>query len=193
MNKSWGVILCFLLSACEPLLFLNDPSRSIKFKNSPAPSPDDLYPYQDSAPLPWVAVIPSKRATQMKEIEFQVIARQLRHDMRFPPFVHKFNNVKMVLLDYGVEATPTTALDHCVVKEKGVSYSRGYVKKEEKYVMKASFYTFDNCPPNPPCFEETIFLDMDKAGPSEAMKMMAHEIILDHLASPLKKITVNLD
>jgi hypothetical protein len=195
MKKSMGIIVCCLLSGCSPLFFLEDPTRSIKYKDKPlsTPSKDDLSPYQDTAPLPWVSVLPSERAIQMKEVDFHNIALQLRHDMRFPPFNHKFNNVQMVLLDYGIEEVPTAGLENSAVKEKGISYLSHYAKKVQKYVMKASFYTFDNRPPNPPCFEEKIYFDVSKAGPSEAIKLMAHEIILDHLASPLKKITVDLD
>lgn len=193
MNKSLGVILCCLLSGCGPTFFLDDIARSVKCKGTPDVSQDNLYPSQDTAPLPWVSVLPSQRAAQMKEVNFETIALQVRHDMKFPPFNHKFNNVQMVLLDYGIEQSSPNQLAPCVVKEKGIAYSGNYIKTEQRYVLRASFYTFDNRPPNPPCFEEKITLSASRAAPSEAIKMMAHEVILDHLASPLKKITVDLD
>ena len=192
MKKTLGIIVCGLLSGCNPF-FTGYGPNDIQFAEEPTPAPGLSYPYQDSAPLPWVSVLPSERATQMKGVDFQAISRQMRHDMKFPPFVNKFRHVKYVLLDYGIEQTPASPPDLCVIKEEGVSYSKGFIPKEEKYVMKASFYTFENRPPNPPCFEEKIYMDKDNAGPDEAIRMMAHEIILDHLASPLKKIFVNLD
>jgi hypothetical protein len=46
-------------------------------------------------------------------------------------------------------------------------------------------------------FPYIIFLDygIEQVSPTglEAFKLMAHEIILDHLASPLKKITADLN
>ena len=183
MKRILGLMVCGLLCGCSP--YVGYGPNEILHEDKPDPDPELSYPYQDAAPLPWVCILPSERAIQMEEVDFHNIAKQLRHDMKFPPFVNKFREVKYVLLDYGIEETPSSALDCFVVKEKGVSYSKKFMTKEKRYVMKASFYTFENRPPNPPCFEEKIYLTTEKAAPDEAIRMMAHEIILDQLALDL--------
>lgn len=191
MKKTLGIIVCGLLTGCST--YTGWGPNEIRFGDEKDQARSVGYPNQDDAPLPWISILPSKRAVQMENVDFHSIAKSLRYDMKFPPFINKFKNVRYVLLDYGIEEVSYPDLDYPVIKAKGVTYSKGFSEKEKRYVMNASFYTFDNRPPNPPCFEEKIYMKTEKAYPDEAIRMMAHEIVLDHLASPLKKLDVDLD
>lgn len=148
------------------------------------PAPGIEYRNQNTAPWPWVSVVPSERALALKTVDFESISRQLHYDLAFYPHQIAFRGVRVVLLDYTILPQET----------KENKY------RPERYTMVASFYKFDRRPPCPPDFEITTSLRTDKAGAQEAMRFMIRDIVEEchaltevNLLTPGRKITVNLD
>lgn len=174
MKKAVGIITCLLLTSCTGAekKIIRGPTAGIEYHN------------QDTAPWPWVSVVPSERALALKEVDFEIISRQIHFDMSFEPHREAFKDVRVILLDY-------TILPHQILKGK---------ERPQRYFMVASFYKIGKKPPCPPDFEITTSLRTDKAGTQEAMGYMARDIMEeihtlsdDNLLTPGRKITVNLD
>ena len=93
--------------------------------------------HQDTAPLPWVSVVPSQRATEYQEVNFGHIARHLRRMMAIDS--ERFQSINLVLIDYTVlEPTPP----HKELTKKkygGQLYCKTYIRKPERYFLKLSF------------------------------------------------------
>lgn len=174
VRNSLGVLTCLLLVACtnsEKKVF-SGPVAGLEYRN------------QNTAPWPWVSVVPSERALAFKEVDFDPISQQLHFDMAFEENRNAFRNVRVVALDY-------TFLPEKAPQDKG---------RPQRYFMNASFYNLSNRPPCSPDFEVTTTFLASKAPPQEAMLFMAREIMeeirsmaADGLLTPGRKIMVNLD
>ena len=182
MKKIIGISLCCLLGGCV--------FPAVKALKGAAPSVN--YPHQDLAPLPWISVLPTKRTMAFKEVDFKVIAQQLRFDLRYYPHATKSRYVTMALVDYAILPPETSKTNNPDVFQKGVSYSKNYVDLPERYALTIRLYEHDHVPPHPPLFEETIYMPTFKAPPQEAIRMMAQMLIEDHHDSPLKKMVDSL-
>ncbi len=157
------------------------------------PLPGTNFPNQDAAPLPWISVLPSKRALDLKVVDFSAINNRLRFNMNYFPFVDHYRNVCLILIDYTILPAEPLNQDLKVIQHKDISYSRKYESKPERYSLTVSFYENRNTPPAIPLFQETITLATHKASPNEALGFMIDCIIEDHRASKVKKIEVDLD
>lgn len=172
MRKALGIITGLLLTSCAASkeTIVRGPSPGIEYRN------------QSTAPWPWISVVPSARALAVKDVDFDVISRQLHFDMSFDPHSNAFKNVRLVVIDYTV--LPATKNPN----------------RPDRYFMTASFYKIGRKPPCPADFEVTTSIRKDKAGKEEAMRYMARDIIEEiytlsdeDLLTPGRKITVNLD
>lgn len=184
MKKSLIAISCLYLGGCDAIYTAN-PISGI--------SPGVRFPHQDTAPLPWISIIPSKRALAMKDVDFTVIDHQMRFDMSFFPHHKRFQNVCLILLDYGLVSASKSKKNQLIVKYEGQTYSKNYEDTPEHYVMKISFFNGKTRPPSPPSFEETITMEKNMAPAHEAMIMMGHELVEDLQRTPLNQVTVDLD
>ena len=182
MKKAISIFSCFLLGGCMTYMHAEE-----------GPALGTRYPHQDTAPIPWVSVIPSERAIAFKQVDFDGIAHQLRYDMNYNPHRNKFKNVGRVLVDYAIIPNENFEKSDIELKKGGQSYPCMYEKKPERYVLTMRFYACNKSLADAPLFEETIAMSTDKAPPQEAMYLMAHTIVEDHQASPLKKIYVDLN
>lgn len=174
MKNRLGLLACFLLVACgdDQKFVLSGPSAGIEYRN------------QMTAPLPWVAVVPSERALALRSVDFEAVSQQMHFDMAFEPQMCTFIDVRVVLLDY-------TILPEEVTKDN---------VRPQRYFMTASFYKLCRRPPDAPDFEVTTSLRTDKAMPHEAMLYMARDIVTEIrtlydscLLTPGRTIVVNLD
>ncbi len=299
VKKSTGSLLCFLLVGCGTSVSVEE-----------GPNPGTKYPFQISAPMPWVRIVPSERSFDMKEVDFNVIDHQLRFDMNYDPHRRFFKNVRLVLVDYTIlpheetkpealgpkeippgtipaaappppspvmapaavpgppppagappaptppptegpgappaptspptegpgtppastpapsipgpapavppgaptvgtsppEATPQSGppaaaqvnqKDPPIIVDGRANPTR-YENRPKRYVLHVRFYECDKLPPTEPWREETIFMNIKKAPPQEALRVMLHNLIEDIHAShesnlSLKKLTVSLD
>lgn len=125
MNKTKGLILTLLLSGCMAN------SSGPQFDSlPPIPHPEDWQGrYADTVGLPWVRVIPSKRALLYKDVPFEVIAKKIRSCVNMEKCKNKnFENLTSIMVDYA--AVPTGAMtalihseiakiDDVVAKHKG--------------------------------------------------------------------------
>ncbi len=182
MKKGVVVVVCSLLTGCMA-----------QVHTITGPSEGTLYFYQDTAPHPWISVLPSKRAAAFKAVDFAAIAHQIRFDMTYYPHEEKFKDVNLVLVDYDLllpEKLGKTGMEVC---SDEVSFSENYAGAPARYVMTIKFYSCKRKPPFCPIFEETIYLEAFKAPPQEAMRLMALMIMEDRHASPLSRIISKLD
>jgi hypothetical protein len=184
VEKALSIMTCFLLTSCLP----------IEKKVFSGPSPGIEYHNQNTAPWPWVSVVPSERALALKEVDFEEISHQLHFDMSFEPNYCAFKDVRIVLLDYTILPPKSTRSKQLITKPNK------YRNRPSRYFMVASFYTIGRRPPCPPDFEITTSIRTDKAGAQEAMRFMAHDIVDEistlsdeNLLTFGRKITVNLD
>jgi hypothetical protein len=92
VKKAIGTVLCLSLAGCQGTVVTTEEG----------PNPSTTYPFQGIAPLPWVRVVPSERALQLKEVDFDRIAEQLRYDLNYDPHRKIFRNVRLVLVDYTI-------------------------------------------------------------------------------------------
>lgn len=92
VKKSFGVFVYLLLAGCT----------GTQMTVQEGPTEGTKYPLQDTAPMPWVRVVPSDRALDMKEVDFNVVAHQIRNDLNYDPHHKLFENVKLVLVDYTI-------------------------------------------------------------------------------------------
>jgi hypothetical protein len=177
VKKIVGVIICSLLTGCSRVEtnVLEGPSAGIEYHN------------QDTAPWPWVSVVPSARALALKNVSFEALARQLRHDMAFDPFSKPFEDVRLILLDY-------TILPPRIKKAKDSP------ERTEQYFMVASFYKIGRRPTCSPDFEVTTIISTKKGGRRELLRYMARDTIREvhvlsksNLLTAGKKITVDLN
>jgi len=182
VKKALGIITCFLLAGCDTpkKTVVKGYSAGIEYHN------------QSTSPWPWVSVVPSARALNLKEVNFESIEKHLHFDMSFEPHHKSFDDVRIVLLDY-------TILPEDIPGKKQ-RFSKPDIYRPKRYFMVASFYKIGRKPPCPPDFEVTASLQIDRAAPQEAMRFMARNIIEeintlsdDNLLVPGKTITVNLD
>ncbi|MBY0500690.1 MAG: hypothetical protein K2P93_01645 [Alphaproteobacteria bacterium] len=182
MKKTIGIIIGCILVGCGPResVIEGDAPGTARF-------------HQDTAPWPWVHIVPSERSTDIRSVSFDSLAHQIRFDMCFGASDNKFKKVRLVMLDYTI--LPHEAPEKKALKKKfqGRSYLNTYNRRPQRYFMTMSFYECDQKPPSPPLFEGTVSMRTDIAPPYEAFHLMAHEIILDHIHSNLKKLVVNLD
>lgn len=181
MKKIVALMICSLLAGCNIL------ERREKTKRLEVPSTGLEYHNQDTAPLPWISIVPSERALALEHVNFDALARRFRHSMAFDPQSKPFEDVRLVVLDY-------TILPRSDKKAKKSQ------ERPERYFMTASFYKIGNKPPCPPDFEVTASIRAILGGRRESMQYMAREIIEEiHLLSdagfltPGKKVTINLD
>ena len=92
MKNRLGLLTCFLLAACtsaEKKVF-SGPVAGLEYRN------------QNTAPWPWVSVVPSERALAMKDVEFDAVSQQIHFDMAFESHQNAFKNVRVMLIDYTV-------------------------------------------------------------------------------------------
>lgn len=174
MKNRVGLLTCFLLAACtttEKKVF-SGPVAGLEYRN------------QNTAPWPWVSIVPSERALALKDVEFDTISKQMHYDMAFEPHENAFRDVRIVVLDY-------TILPEEISQDK---------LRPQRYFMVASFYKIGKSPPDTPDFEITTSLRTDKAAPQEAMRFMArdimeeiHSLYDDCLLTPGRKIVIDLD
>ncbi len=162
-------------------------------KVSPTPSLGTRFPHQDTAPWPWVTFLPSERAMALESVDFEAISHELRYEMSFGPHIKKFKNVCFVMVDYGILPATNPQRKNPIVMYEGQTYSKNYESDPERYILKVSFFEGASRPPQPPSFEETMYMKTEKAPPQEALHLMASQLVQDILVSPLKKITVDLD
>jgi hypothetical protein len=174
VRNSLGILTCLLLAACA------DPQKKV----FSGPDAGLEYRNQNTAPWPWVSVVPSERSLAFQEVDFNLISQQLHFDMAFEEHQRAFRDVRVVVLDY-------TFLPENASQNKG---------RPQRYFMNASFYKLTNRPPCPPDFEVTTTFLASKAPPQEAMLFMARDIMEeihcmsdDGLLTPGRKIMVNLD
>ncbi len=182
MKKIIGITLCCFLTSCY--------HQSLKVDTGPSPSTN--YPLQGTAPLPWVQVLPTKRTIAFKDVDFHIIAQQLRFDMHY--FPHKsLKNVTLVLVDYAILPAEPPKKRSKEVIQNYVSYSLNYEPSPERYTMTMRFYECDQYPPARPLFEETIYMPTSKAPPLEALRLMAVMLIEDyHASTSIKKMVDTL-
>lgn len=146
---------------------------------------------QDTAPLPWVHVLPSERAANFLDADFDYLARRIRHAMTVN--LQRFIGVTLVLVDYAIlEAGPTKKVI-MNKKYKGQTYCKKYITKPERYFMRLSFYGNNQVPPAPPLFVGAAVLSVRHAAPFEAMHFLVDDIIDERLKLPVCQIEVNLD
>jgi hypothetical protein len=174
VRNSLGIVACLLLTACT--------NAEKKVYSGPVVGLE--YHNQNTAPWPWVAVVPSARALAFKEVDFELISQQIHFDLAFEPHQNAFKDVRSVVLDY-------TILPHNAPQTP---------ERRPRYFMVASFYKRGNHPPSPPDLEVTTTLLASKAPPQEAMLFMARDIMEeihamdeDCLLTRGRKITINLD
>lgn len=174
MKKIVGIITCALLASCTT------PQKKV----IRGASPGIEYHNQNTAPSPWISVVPSDRALAVKQVDFEVLSRQLHYDMSFEPHKENFCDIRLVVLDY-------TILPPETVKGK---------MRPKRYFMAARFYKIGKRPPGPPDFEVTTSMRVDKAASQEAMRYMLRDIIEEvdvlgdnGLLTPGRKVMVNLD
>jgi len=92
VKKAIGIAACLLLEGCRSEVSLVDVGPDISTK----------WPRQDTAPVPWVRVVPSKRTLALKDVNFTTIAEQIRYDINYAPHKKKFERVRLVLVDYTI-------------------------------------------------------------------------------------------
>jgi len=146
---------------------------------------------QDTAPLPWVHVLPSERAAHFLDADFDYLARRIRHAMTIN--LERFKGVCLVLVDYAILDAKPTKTKPMTKKYKGQTYCKEYITKPERYFMRISFYGNNQAPPAPPLFVGAAVLSVRHAAPFEAMHFLLDDIILERLKLPLTQIEVNLD
>ncbi|MBA3812958.1 MAG: hypothetical protein H0X26_00465 [Alphaproteobacteria bacterium] len=177
MKRRAGLIIFSLLAGCaaDNKTRINTPSPGIGYHN------------QNTAPWPWVSIVPSERALSLKGVNFEDLSRQLHYDIAFEPHYFQFKDVRVILLDY-------TILPQDAKKVIQAPQRPG------RYFMSAGFYRGSNRPPCKPDFEITASLRTDIAATREAMTFMAREIIEEihtlHDENALtngKQFNVNLD
>jgi hypothetical protein len=146
---------------------------------------------QDTAPLPWVHVLPSERAAHFLDADFDYLARRIRHAMTINPA--KFSDVRLVLVDYAILEPKLLTTKPMKKKYKGQKYCKEYISKPERYFMRLSFYRQNQQPPAPPLFVGAAVLSVRHAAPFEAMHFLVDDIIDEHLKLPYNQVEVNLD
>jgi hypothetical protein len=137
---------------------------------------------QDTAPLPWVHVLPSERAAHFLDADFDYIARRIRHAMTINPA--RFRDVQLVLVDYAILEPKSLTTKPMKKKYKGQKYCKEYIAKPERYFMRLSFYRHNQQPPAPPLFVGAAVLSVRHAAPFEAMHFLVDDIIDEHLKLP---------
>lgn len=183
VKKAISLFSCFLLGGCIT------PYQHVDV----GPAYGTNFPYQDTAPLPWVSVIPSERAIACKEIDFDIIAHQLRYNMSYNPHRNKFKNVGRVLVDYAILPPEDFMKSDMQVKKGGQTYPCVFEKKPEQYILTMRFYGCDQSLSGSPLIEETITMPSHIAPPQEAMHLMVHTLVEDIHFSSLKKIHTDLN
>ncbi len=146
---------------------------------------------QDTAPLPWVHVLPSERAAYFLDADFDYIARHIRHSMTIN--LERFRGVCLVLVDYAILEPKSLHTKLMKQNYKGQKYCKEYVTKPERYFMRISFYTNNQRPPAPPLFVGAAVLSVRHAAPFEAMHFLVDDIIKERLSLPFTQVEVNLD
>lgn len=185
MKKGIGIIACWALSGCS-LGYVSSPEAGL--------SPGIDFSHQSRAPLPWVTVLPSEEALAMKNVDFNDITTLIHFDLAFHIDKPQIKNTRLILIDYKIQSPKKShpaKLPQMIFQE--VIYPKNIESSLPQYVMKMSIYTGNNKPPCKPDFEETIKMNEEDASPSEAITLLAHEIIMDFTISKLDKFDVNLD
>jgi len=186
VKKAIGLVIGCILGGCETPHTVNRPLLETSQEHRM-----HVYSHQDTAPLPWVSVVPSERAIEYQEVNFGHIARHLRRMMAIDS--EKFKCINLVLIDYTVlEPTPP----HKELTKKkygGQLYCKKYIRKPERYFLKLSFYDRKTRPPAPPLYEGTAVMNVTRAFPTEALSFMIEDIIYERLRLMTKKIHVDLD
>lgn len=187
MKKELGAILTVscLLVACD------QPFRSVKISDPPQWIPSPFH--QDTAPMPWVRVLPTERATAYDGDDFPHYARMIRENMIISKVKDHYKNTRLVLVDYGV--LPATKPSKCMMPtyQKGKIFCENFIPKHERYFMTLSFYGQDQRPSVQPFFVGTAYLPTSHAGPREAMRFLIMTIVEEYERTSLTKIEVDLD
>lgn len=191
MQKILGLVICALLAGCMEAkkTVIRGPSPGVDYRN------------QDTAPWPWVSVVPSPRALDLKNVDFESISRQFHYDMAFDPQSPAFKNVRVILLDYTILPSEIKKDKDTLGKDQGGPHkNQTGVRRPERYFLVASFYRMDKRPPCPPDWEIATTLRSDKAGRQEAMRLMTRVVVQESyvlykngMLTPGKKIMINLD
>ncbi len=166
---------------------------SYRAKIIEGPSIGASYPVQDEAPLPWISVLPTKRAIENTDVRFGGIASTVRYNLSFYPYRKKFQNVNLILLDYGILPGVTHQKGKPVIKTCDESFSKKYETLPERYEFIATFYEGNARPPAPPSFEQRLTMPTSMCYPYEAFLMMASEVVHDLEASKRPKLEVDLN
>ncbi|HUX78178.1 MAG TPA: hypothetical protein VMW10_00305 [Alphaproteobacteria bacterium] len=184
MKRAIVVVSCFLLVGCNV-------TQRRYTREGPAPGAE--FPLQDTAPLPWINILPSKRTMELEAVNYTAIVNRLRFNMDYSPYTNDFRNVSLILIDYAILPAEPFSKNYKIVYHNDTAFSKKFQTKPRRYVLTASFYDDCNTPPADPMFEETITLAVDKAPPEEAMRLMVDTLVMDHHSSSLSKIEVTLE
>ncbi len=176
MKRIIGLTLMCLLGGCATQEIKNTPLK---------PS------LRDTAPMPWVQVIPSERAIEFKEIEFDYIARHVRQNMANDREV--FNNITLVLIDYTILPAESPKKSQMPKNNKGQLYCKKFIEKPERYFLRLSFYANNTRPPAPPVFTNAETLNIQAAPLSEALCYMVNEATREYICSSSRNVQVDLD
>lgn len=184
VKKALGIFMSFLLGGC------NVPRGGAVV--SEGPSPDINFPHQLASPLPYVSVLPSKRAMEMKGVSFFAILSRIHFDMEYAPFYEKNKNVCLVLIDYTILPAEKFNQNSKIIYHNDQAFSRKFEEKPQRYALTATFFENCNSPPATPIYEQTIYLATSKAPPEEAMRFLIEEVFRDQRITDLSKLEVDL-
>jgi hypothetical protein len=148
---------------------------------------------QTIAPWPWIKIIPSEDALAMQDVDFNIISHVIHYDLNFHKDPVDSKNIRLILLDYKIKKPGQPPLNKEALKIEGVTYDREFENSYPEYVLKMSIYMGKNKPPAAPDFEETVRIGVNKAQSFEAIKFLAHEVMMDFVLTKSKKIEVSLD
>jgi hypothetical protein len=183
VKKAIGTLMCFLLGGCTP------PRGQV----ISGPTPAANFPHQSTSPRPWVSILPSKRAMDLKAVDFLAITNRIHYNMDYYPFLEKYKNVCLVLVDYRLLPPAKLNQNYKILYHNDIAFSKKYEERPQQYELTVTFYENCKSPPATPVFEETITMATSKAAPQEALRMMIEHLFYDHYASDLKKIEVDFN
>ncbi|MBS0271506.1 MAG: hypothetical protein JSR85_02525 [Proteobacteria bacterium] len=190
MKKIIGIMVCCILCGCSS----SQKKRPVEVKLVRALDQEGMnFFHQTIAPWPWITVLLSDDALAMKDVDSNIISHVIHYDLNFHKEPAKAKEIRLILLDYKIKQPSNSSLKNETLKVNGITYDRKAEDTHPEYVMKISIYKGKNKPPAIPDFEETVKLDARKATPFEAMKFLAHEIMMDYMLTKSKKIEVSLD
>lgn len=190
MKKTIGIAVGLLLSSCS------NPKTEVVATSGTSVA----YPHQDTAPWPWVHVVPSERTLAFQEVDFEKIAHQIRFDISSFNHRNVYKKVRLILVDYTILPHEESSINAFKETVQGEIYAKKYESRPLRYMMTVSFYECNQKPPAPPTYEITASIRKNRAAPQEAMRLMARDAVEElHALQEVKKlepgvkIKVNLD